>query len=391
MKAILKPKVLVPVLLSVGILAALLAFGNINTVVRLMIGFPRIDLLWFLLLMSAYEAVRCVQWHFLLKALRVHVPLRAQVFAFMVGETGKSMPIGNYFQSFLLARSRGEDFGRLSAASTLIILNEVAVSLIGVVIIGVGSWTGWLRPVIIVGVLAFGLLAFGVSRIHESPRIPQWVRTHKFWLRVLDELRQFRAGAHDILQPKPAAIMFSLGAVYLIIGGVALYLVAIGLGITTVSLWDALAVSFFSLAFALIFPLPIDFGVAEISGTGAFLALGVSRADAVSVELIYRALSIGSAIAIALIGMVFMRDELRRALQQRPKSGRLGASPRRNSTQLNSATGSGPAGSDAGPRAAAESTMLPPGAHHARDEQAERPRTTGDERVDSSDRSIAST
>ena len=319
MKAILKPKVVVPVLLSVGLLAALLAFGDINTVIRLMVNFPRIDLLWFLLLMAAYEAVRCVQWHYLLKALKVHVPLRAQVFAFMVGEAGRSMPIGNYFQSFLLSRSRGEDFGRLSAASTLIILTEVLVSLIGVVVIGLGSWSEWLRPVIIIGVLVFAIIAFAVSRIHESPRVPQWVRTHKFWLRVLDELRQFKSGAEDILQPKPVAIMFSLGAVYLIIGGAALYLVALGLGVTSVSLWDVLAVYFFSLAFALIFPLPIDIGVAELSGTGAFLALGVSRADAVSVVLIYRALSIGSAIAIALVGMIFMRDELRRALQERPK------------------------------------------------------------------------
>ncbi len=328
MKALFKPQILVPALLSVGIIAALLAFGDIHKVVQLMVGFPRVDLLWFLLLMAAYEAVRCVQWHYMLKALKVHVPLRAQVFAFMVGEAGKSMPIGNYFQSFLLSRSRGEDFGRLSAASTLIILNEVAVSLIGVVIIGLGSWSGWLRPVILVGTLTFALIVFGVSRIHESPRVPQWVRTHKFWLRVLEELREFRAGARDILQPKPAAVLFVLGAIYLIIGGASLYLVAHGLGITSISLWDVLAVYFFSLAFALIFPLPIDIGVAEISGTGAFLALGVSRADAVSVELIFRALSIGSAIAIALVGMIFMRDELRRALRQRPKPDQRSAARR---------------------------------------------------------------
>lgn len=319
MKVLLKPKVIVPALLSVGLVAALLAFGDINKVIHLMVNFPRIDLLWFLLLMAVYEAVRCVQWHFLLKALKVHVPLRAQVFAFMVGEAGKSMPIGNYFQSFLLSRSRGEDFGRLSAASTLIILNEVAVSLIGVVIIGIGSWSGWLRSVIIIGVLIFAALVFAVSRVHESPRVPHWVRTHKSWLRVLDELRQFKAGAEDILHPRPVAIMFSLGAIYLIIGGAALYLVALGLGVTTVSLWDVLAVYFFSLAFSLIFPLPIDIGVAELSGTGAFLALSVSRADAVSVELIFRALSIGSAIAIALAGMLVMREELRRTLQERPK------------------------------------------------------------------------
>jgi uncharacterized protein (TIRG00374 family) len=322
MRKLLRPRVLVPALLSVALVAALLAFGNIKEVLRLVGQFPRLYLLYFLGLMVAYEAVRYVQWHFLLKALGTRVPHRAQAFAFMVGEAGKSMPIGNYFQSFLLSRSRDEDFGRLSAASTLIIVTEVAVSLLGLVIIGLGTWTTWLRPVIVVGVLVVTAAGLLLSRSHESPRMPKWMKSHTFWQRVVKELREFREGTRDILHPRAIAIMFALGACYLMIAAVAFYLVARGLGLGQVSVWDAFSVYFFGLAFGLIFPLPVDIGVSEISGTGAFLALGVARAPAVSVELFYRALSIGAAIAIALVGMVVLHDELGRAVRQRPGRGR---------------------------------------------------------------------
>ncbi len=326
MRNVLRPKVLIPLILGIGVLAALLAFGDINRVIKLMAGFPRVYLVYYLLLTVAYEAVRGAQWHFLLRALRVHVPLRAQIFAFMVGEAAKSMPIGNYFQSYLLSRSRGEDFGRLSAASTFIVLIEVAVSLIGVVIIGVGGWSGWLRSVIVIGLLVVVALAWMISRVHETPHMPKWVKQHRSWRRLLEELRQFRNGATDLMHPQVLAIVVPLGALYLILGGALLYLVCRGLsesqagtGLEHLSIFDVFAVYFFSLAFSLIFPLPIDFGATEVSGTGAFLAEGAQKFAAVSVMLINRVLSIGASIVIAAIGMIFLHQELRLAMRDRSR------------------------------------------------------------------------
>jgi uncharacterized protein (TIRG00374 family) len=326
MKKLLRPRVLIPLVIGLGILAALLAFGDINKVFKLVAGFPRVYLVYYLLLTVVYEAVRCTQWHYLLRALNVHVPLRAQIFAFTVGEVARNMPIGNYFQSYLLSRSRGEDFGRLSAASTFIVLIEVAVSLVGIVIIGVGTWSGWLRSVIIIGLAVFFTAAWIVSRIHETPHMPRWLKAHNSWRRFREELRQFRHGAEDLLRPRVLAIVVPLGALYLVLGGLLLYIVSRGLsesqahtGLGNISVFDALAVYFFSLAFALIFPLPVDFGATEVSGTGAFLAEGVQKFAAVSVMLINRVLSIGAAVAIAAVGMLVLRDELRLAMQERPR------------------------------------------------------------------------
>jgi hypothetical protein len=59
-----------------------------------MAAFDKLYLLYVLLLMAAYTAVRGAPWHDLLAALEIDAPLRSQVFAFLVGEVTKSIPIG---------------------------------------------------------------------------------------------------------------------------------------------------------------------------------------------------------------------------------------------------------------------------------------------------------
>jgi uncharacterized protein (TIRG00374 family) len=317
MKKLLQPKVLIPLILSIAIIAALLAFSNVQKVLSLMESFQKLYLLYFLLLVAAYEVVRGAQWHFLLKGLDIHVPLRTQIFTFAAGEVTKSMPIGNYFQNYLLQQSQGTDFGFSSAATTLIILIEVAVSLVGVVILGVGSWTGWLRPVIILGVVVVGLVGWAFHRFHRAGRTPKWVREHKAFRKALDELSQFRQGVAALLHPRILGLAITLGALYLVIAGVGLYVVVRGLGIGHIALPQALGVYFFSLAFSLIIPIPIDIGVLEVSGVGAFIAMGLDRNPAVGTMLINRVLSIGASLAIALIVIAVLHDEFRTALQHR--------------------------------------------------------------------------
>ena len=111
-----------------------------------------------------------------------------------------------------------------------------------------------------------------------------------------------------------------LGALYLILGGSALYLVLRGLGIDSVSWWEVLAVYFFSLAVALIVPLPVDIGVTEVGGVAAFLVIGVDASVAISAMLLMRMLSIGTALVIALATIVVVRDEFRALLRERARA-----------------------------------------------------------------------
>ena len=119
MKTLLKPKVLIPIILSVALIVALLAFADIKKVAAVLSSFQKIYLLWFFLLMVVYEVVRGAQWHFLLKLMDIRVPLRTQIFAFAAGEVTKSMPIGNYFQNYLLQQSKGTDCGVIAFSRPL--------------------------------------------------------------------------------------------------------------------------------------------------------------------------------------------------------------------------------------------------------------------------------
>src|SRR5207248_9431701 len=285
-----------------------LTFGTVRKVIALLSTFQLAYVLYMLLLLVAYEAVQCIQWHVLLRALGIRVPLRAQAFAYLVGEPTRVLPIGNFFENFFLLRAEGTDFGLSSAATILSVLIEVGVALLGLVILGLDHW-GWLRPLIIIGLAVFGSSTWLVYKHHHAGTLPSWLTLHQSVRTALDEAKQLRTGAAVLVHPRVLARGALLGALYLVLASSVLYLVLRGLGIDSVSWWQVLTVYLFSLAFALIFPLPVDIGVSELGGVGAFLAIGVGKSAAVSAVLLMRVLGLGAAIAIALITMVVMRDE----------------------------------------------------------------------------------
>ena len=317
MRRLLSPTVVIPAILSVSLLAALLAFGNVGNIGALLSGFHLPYILAILLLLVAYEVVQCTQWNILLTAEGIRAPLRARIFAYLVGDMARVLPIGNYFENYLLLRETGTDFGRSSAATTLSVLIEVACCLTGLVILGIGTWF-WLRPLIVGGLGIFLVIVWQVHKRYGRRPRPHWVSTRPAIGKVLDEFQQFRAGAADLLNPRVLSWAAAFGACYLVLGGSVLFLVLRGLGIGTPMYGEVLAVYFFSIAFALIFPLPIDIGVYEASGTGAFLAVGLSRTDAVSAVLLARLFTTGTAVAVALVTMVILRDQIPAILRRRP-------------------------------------------------------------------------
>jgi uncharacterized protein (TIRG00374 family) len=321
LKKALRPKVVIPAVVSMAILAGLLAFGNINEMIKAVKTFQPIYILWVALLIVGYEVVRGIQWLFLLRQLHIKASREAKVFAYLSSEVTKSIPIGNYFQNYLLATSEGSDPGRTSAATTLQVLGEVAVSLTGLVILGLGAWSGYLRAIIIVGLLVFGLSVWIFMKLHKESGPPEWMTKRKVLRQFLDEARQFREAAKDLISPRTLAFVYVNSAIYTVIAGTTLYMTAKGMRITTVPYFGVLAVYFFSLATSLIFPLPTDIGTAEISGAGAFLLIGVTKAVAVSVMLIFRVLNVLTALVLAIVGGIVFHDVVRDALQHRGQKG----------------------------------------------------------------------
>jgi uncharacterized protein (TIRG00374 family) len=291
------------VVLGIAILAGLLAFGDPHKVLGLMEHFQRVYLLYFLLLSLGYETLRGSLWYFLLRSLNVPIAPRTAIFTFTVGEVTRDLPVGNFVPDYVLQRARVADFGLASSATLLTTLLEVAVCLSGIVIIGIDDWS-WLRPVILVGLFAFGLLLWIFYRWHHAPHKHQphprweWVLRKRVVQQALDQLREFAAGEQTLLQPRVLAIATAIVACYLVMAGFGVYLVILGLGLS-LAWYQALVVYFFSIAFAAIVPLPMDFGSVELSGTGALVASGLGAADAVSVMLINRVLSFGAVLVFA--------------------------------------------------------------------------------------------
>ena len=327
MTKILRPSIVLPLLLSASVLAALLAFGDLKNVIAVMRTLRPGYLLAVMGVFVAYELVQGVQWHALLHALGIRVPWRMQACTFLVGQPTRILPIGNFVQNGLLLRATGTDFGLSSAATTLSVLLEVTVALIGIVIIGVGPW-GWLRPLLVIGMLVFLSSAWIVYLIYKVRRIrilPPWLARQQRVRDALAVVTQFRAGALALCRPAVLVRGGALGALYLVLGGSALYLVLRGLGVDTVSWGQVLGVYFFSLACALILPVPVDVGVTEAGGISAFLAIGVGKSAAVSAVLLTRILGIGTAQVIALIAIAVLRAEVGALLGARPRRGVAGA------------------------------------------------------------------
>jgi uncharacterized protein (TIRG00374 family) len=319
-KTVANPRVLIPIVFVVGTVALLFSFGNPQKIVGQMASFNRVYLIWIFLLSVLYEVVRFVQWLFLLRQQGVKAPIRAQIFSFAGGEATRFFPAGNYFQNYLLTTAEGVDFAYTSAATTLIILFEVVVCLAGLVVLGLGS-LGWLRPVIVVGVVIAGLAGWLLYRFHGSGEAPGWIARHqrarKLWDAGVEQLASFGEGARRVIHPRTIAIGLGLAALYLFAAAGILYLSLSGVGWTQTPFLPVLSVYFFSLAFGLIVPLPFDIGVTEISGVGAFLAIGVDRNAAISAMLVNRVLTVGFSIVIFVAVAVFMRDETRKAWNAR--------------------------------------------------------------------------
>ncbi len=311
LRSLIRPKVFIPLVLAIALIAALISFSDLRKVVKLMEGFQRIDLLYYFLLMIGYEFVRGVQWRYTMVTLGVKAPMRTEIFAYVLSEVTKILPIGNYFQNYVLQVSKGVDFGLTSAATTLVVLEEVAVGIVGVVILGLGSWTTWLRLVIIIGLAVFAVVVWLLSRYYHGKGRPDWIKRRSILNDVADEFVNFRKGAETLLTVRSISITMALSIVYLLMGGAALFVVVRALGDQQLSFSQALAVYLFSLAFSLIFPLPIDFGVLEVSGVGAFLAVGAARNTAFGAVFANRILNTLSAIVIAAVVVAFLHGEVR--------------------------------------------------------------------------------
>jgi uncharacterized membrane protein YbhN (UPF0104 family) len=323
---VLRPAVLGPLLLSATLLVGLLTVGNVATIGGLVRHVHVTALVAIVLVLVGYEAARAAQWLVLLHGLHIRAPRRVQVFTYLVGEPTRVLPIGNFVENYLLLRAAGTSFGLSSVATLASVLLEVGAALLGLVLLGLGPW-GWLRPLIVLGLATFVLGVWMGAHLRRTRRLPRWVTQQRTLRAALAEAHQFRHGAAALRQPRVLLSAAVLGGLYVGLGGTVLYLVARGLGVASLSWPEVLAVYCFSLASALILPLPVDVGVTETGGAAAFVVLGVDPSAAVGAMLLLRAITFGVALVIGLLTLAVLPDVTRTVLRGRPRPLVLSAGP----------------------------------------------------------------
>ena len=163
MKRAFSPRVIVPLVFGVGIIAFLLGYADVGRVVRAVSAFQPIYLLVILLCTLGYEALRAVQWHFFLRMLGKRNVWHISVMSYMGGEMAKVLPGGQYFQTYLLRQASGVPIACSAAATTIIIWLEVVVCLVVLALLGVAHWL-WVRQAAIVLLAGIALIVLGLKR-----------------------------------------------------------------------------------------------------------------------------------------------------------------------------------------------------------------------------------
>jgi hypothetical protein len=316
---LLRPRVIIPVVVSVALIAGLLSFANAPRVVGLIVRLDPLYLGIFFGLMVAYQAVRCLQWLYLLHHLKVRVPLRSQIFSYLGGALAKYLPVGSYFQNYLLYETREVDPAVTSAATTLIVLTEPAASMVMVFVIGIDGW-GWLRWLIGIG-LPLGV-AFGVGLYKWLDRhgVPRWIKRRPRLKRVADGLERFLEGVGRVAHGRLLLVQGLVAGCYVAIGGIGLYVVELMLRQHGVSVFSAMAAYGFSLTAALVVPVFTDIGTLEVSGVAALISEGASRHAAVAMMVFDRVLIIATSFIFFAAASIAWRDLLSRALGSRGRA-----------------------------------------------------------------------
>jgi len=316
LRRLLRPRIILPGVVSLAIIGGLLAFANVRKLADLIAGVQPGYLAVAALFMLTYNGVRSAQWFYLLDKLGVAAPRRDEALAYAGGALAKYLPGGSYFQNYLLYETTGVDPALSSVATTLIVLTEPVVALLYLFALGIDDWV-WLRWLIGIGLPLALLFAAGVYVFIESARQPRWLTTRRLYQVLADELVRFRDGLARMAHPGILFTQALFSVVFVALEGVALYMVALALRIDRLSVTAALAAYCFSVAVALVVPIFTDLGTLEAGGVAALIAMGVSRHGAVGIMVLDRALIIAVAMVLAATFGLVWRDLLGAALQPR--------------------------------------------------------------------------
>jgi len=284
---------------AVAVLAALLWFGDVGSVVDALAGLPASRLAAALVLVAVAYALRFGKWHLLVRRLGLPVGPRRSLQVFLSGLMMSVTPakLGELWKSVLLAQDGIPVARSLPAVAVERLVDFAAIALLAALGIALvwGLW--WTVPVAVAGVVAVAVVlrwrTLWTRLVGWLVRRPRLERPARF-------LGMVAEGAHEILAPRTVLPALAIGLTAWGLEGLALWAILDGLGAD--ASWALSIAAFCAGTLAgVVSLLPGGLGTTEAGMVGLLVARGVAHDVAVAATLLGRACTLGYG---ALVGAI---------------------------------------------------------------------------------------
>lgn len=311
-KILLQPRVLIPTLLAIALLAFIFSLSNFFKVFDLILRVHLSSIVLIAMLVIAYLGLKGAELYLMLERLNIHPGFKALMLSFIVGELNITLPFGIFAENYVMQRLQVAGFARSAAATTGILAVEAFVVLIILLAIGVPHWA-WVRPLIAAIVcsgIALILLLFLNKRLLNA--IISWKPRGRMQ-KVVRAADQLIRGLAQLVDVRLLAISCLLTCGYLLAFAAAFMVIAKDMNISGITFVPAMSIYFFSLAVVLLAGgIAPHIGTMEVTGISAAEAWGLSATQGLAVMLGLRIVWTALTWVIGTLAIWLLRDEWQR-------------------------------------------------------------------------------
>lgn len=286
-RTLLRPRVVLPVLLAAALFLVAVSLGDLGQVVNRVKAVSVGSMMLVLGFAALYLLLKALQLHLLLNDLEAYPGWRRFTLAFSVGELALTFPLGIFAQNWVLAGKKGMHFGRSSAATIVMLVMEVVVTLLWLAINGVPGWEP-VRPVAAAMLGAMVILGFALFRFRLMDRLAERM-AHRRLHRVLAEALGLLHGLEKLGRWRVLGINLLITAAYLAALAAAFWTMGHGMGLQHLSYREASTIYAFALASVLVSGgIFGQIGTVEVIGMSAARAWGMDYAMGLILMLGFR-------------------------------------------------------------------------------------------------------
>lgn len=272
-------KISSPVVVGGGLIWLLTRFTDVGQVGQILANFSlKINFLIFLALLL-YFSVKFFTTRLLVQTAELPLTFPLISVAFAVGELARELPIAVIFPALAIWKKKQLGGVKIIAVPFIQVTLELAAAFFFLTIFGLGDLT-FFHFVGIVGILGITLFLF------LAKSFLQILNFFPFLKKISSE---FVVGVQGLTSFNTLSRFFILALIYQFLMGLVFYQIILAIGITDVSLKEAISIFAANFTAAVISPLPFDLGVTESTGFLILTYMGVKSEAALSVMFAHRA------------------------------------------------------------------------------------------------------